>query len=289
MLQQSIVNGIAFGSIYALVALSLVLVYKVSEIVNFANGELAMFSAYIGFVGLDLLGLAYWQAFLGAVLFGGLLGWFVEFGLLRRLRQAGHLQQVMATVGLGTLLTGLAGWIWNFESRPFPDVLSGSPIQFGGVIFKQADLLRIGVAVLISTGLFLFFRYTLLGIALRGMSEKPEVALLLGVPVNRLTTATWVLATMLGAVAGLLVAPSTFLEPLMMADVAVKAFAAAVLGGLTSLPGAVAGGILLGIIDNLVGTFLTQGLRNTVAFAIIILVLAFRPAGLFGKLPTKKV
>lgn len=287
MLQQAIVNGIAFGSIYALVALSLVLVYKVSELVNFANGELAMFSAYIGFVGLDSLKLPYWLAFLGALIFAAGLGVLTELLILRRLREASHLQQVMATVGLGTLLTGLAGWLWNFESRPFPDPVSGPPLAVAGVIFKQADLLRVGVALFISGLLFLFFRYTLLGVALRALAEKPEIARMLGVPVQRLMLTTWGLATMLGAVAGLLIAPSTFLEPLMMADVAVKAFAAAVLGGLTSLPGAVVGGILVGVIDNLVGTFLTQGLRNTIAFALIVVVLSVRPHGLFGKIGQK--
>jgi branched-chain amino acid transport system permease protein len=289
MFGQAIVNGIAFGSIYALVALSLVLVYKVSEVVNFANGELAMFCAYIGFVALDTLRLSYPVAFCLTLIFALAFGALAERLIMRRLQNAGHLQQVMATVGLGTLLIGVAGWIWKFDSRPFPDAVSGAPLQIGGVIFRQADLLRMGVAVVVALGLYVFFRFTIAGIVLRGIAENAGAARLMGVRVGRMTTLSWAIATLLGAIAGLLVAPSTFLEPLMMADVALKAFAAAVLGGLTSLPGAVLGGLLLGVIDNLVGTFLSQELRTATAFAIIVAVLAVRPAGLLGKPLVKQV
>ncbi|HEX2910593.1 MAG TPA: branched-chain amino acid ABC transporter permease [Chloroflexia bacterium] len=286
---QALVNGLAFGSIYALAALSLVLIFKASDVVNFANGEMAMFSAFISFVFLDTLNMPYWVAFLGALAFAALLGAGTEVVLIRPLRNAGPLNQVMVTIGLGTLLTGLAGWIWNFEGHSFPDPIKGAPLRAGSIIIKQADLLRMGVAVGIALLLFLFFRYTLVGTALRGMAQNPTAARLMGVNVGRMTTLTWAMATMLGAIAGMLIAPSTFLEPLMMADVAVKAFAAAVLGGFTSLPGAVVGGLALGIVDNMVGTYLSQDLRSTFAFAIIIGVLVIRPNGLLGRTVKKKV
>lgn len=288
-LGQTLVNGLAFGSIYALAALSLVLIFKASDLVNFANGELAMFSAFISFVFLDTLNFPYWAAFLGALAFAALLGASTEILLIRPLNKASPLSQVLVTIGLGVLLTGIAGWIWNFEGRSFPDPITGPPVRAGAVIFKQADVLRIGVTLAIAMLLFLFFRYTLAGIALRAMSQNPVASRLMGVNVGRMTTLTWALASMLGAIAGMLIAPSTFLEPLMMADVAVKAFAAAVLGGLTSMPGAVLGGLVLGIADNLVGTYLSLELRNTFAFAIIIGVLVVRPNGLLGHTVKKKV
>lgn len=288
-LGQTIVNGLAFGSIYALAALSLVLIFKASDVVNFANGELAMFSAFGANVFLDTLKFPYWASFLCALAFAAVLGAVAEFTLMRPLRKTNPLAQILVTIGLATLLTGIAGWVWNFEGRSFPDPITGPPLRLGGVILKQADLLRIGVTVVIALMLFLFFRFTLVGTALRAMSQNPTAARLMGVNVNRMTTLTWAIATMLGAVAGMLIAPSTFLEPLMMADVAVKAFAAAVLGGFTSMPGAVLGGLALGLIDNLVGTYISQELRSTFAFAIIIGVLVVRPNGLLGRVVKKKV
>jgi branched-chain amino acid transport system permease protein len=286
---QTIVNGLAFGSIYALAALSLVLIFKASDVVNFANGELAMFSAFIANVFLENLNFPYWLAFLGALAFAALLGGGAEVVLIRPLRKASVLAQILVTIGLATLLTGLAGWIWNFEGRSFPDPITGPPVRLGSVILKEADLLRIGVTVAIALLLFVFFRFTLVGTALRAMAQNPNAARLMGVNVSRMTTLTWAIATMLGAIAGMLIAPSTFLEPLMMADVAVKAFAAAVLGGFTSMPGAVLGGLALGLVDNLVGTYISQDLRSTFAFAIIIGVLVVRPNGLLGRTVKKKV
>ncbi len=286
---QTIVNGLAFGSIYALAALSLVLIFKASELVNFANGELAMFSAFIAFVFLDTFKLPYWAAFIGALAFAACLGAGTEAILIRPLRKASPLAQVMVTIGLGTLLTGVAGWIWNFEGRSFPDPITGPPFRLGSVILKQADLLRIGVTILIALLLFLFFRFTLVGTALRAMAHNPNAARLMGVNVGRMTTLTWAIAAMLGAVAGMLIAPSTFLEPLMMTQVAVVAFAAAVLGGFNSMIGAVVGGLALGLVDNLVGLYISQELRSTFAFAIIIGVLVVKPNGLLGRTVKKKV
>jgi len=286
---QSLVNGLAFGSIYALVALGLVLIFKSSDIVNFANGEMAMFSTFIAFAFLDALKMPYWVAFLGALVFAGLLGASTELVLIRPLRKASPLSQVLVTIGLGTLLTGIAGWVWTFEGKPFPDPITGPPARLGSIIIKQGDLLRIGVAILIAGLLYVFFRYTMIGIALRGMAQNTIAARLMGVNTERMTTLTWALSTMLGAIAGMLIAPNTFLEPLMMADVAVKAFAAAVLGGFTSMPGAVLGGLALGVIDNMVGTYLSQELRSTFAFAVIIGVLVIKPNGLLGTRVKKKV
>ncbi len=286
---QAIVNGLAFGSIYALAALSLVLVFKVSELINFAYGELAMFSAFLAWTFIARLGWPYWWGVLAALGCAAGLGAGLERLLIRPLQRASPLSQVIVTIGLGTFLTGVAGWVWSFDSRPFPEAVSGPPVEAVGLIFRLSDLLRLGVAVVVAGLLFVFFRFTVPGLALRAMSENPGAARLMGIPVGRLTTLTWAIATMLAAVAGILIAPTTFLEPLMMADVALKAFAAAVLGGFSSLPGAVLGGLVLGVSDNLVGTYLNQELRNTFAFGLILIVLLARPQGLLGRTRKKKV
>jgi branched-chain amino acid transport system permease protein len=288
-LGQTLVNGLSFGSIYALAALSLVLIYKASEFVNFAFGEVAMFSTFIGFVFINSMKLPYWAGFLLALVFAALLGSGIETILIRPLRGANHLAQILVTIGLGTLLTGIAGWVWSFENQNFDDPVSGPPLILGSLRIQQAALLRIGITLVIALMLFLFFRYTLVGKALRAMSQNPNAARLMGVNVNRLTTLTWALAAILGAVAGMLIAPITSLEPLFMASVAVNAFAAAVLGGFNSLPGAVVGGLVLGIVDNLVGVYLKGELKSTFAFIIIIGILVIRPNGLLGRTVRKKV
>ena len=288
-LGQALANGLAFGSLYALAALSLVLIYRASATLNFANGEMAMFSAFVAFFFLDTLHLPYWLAFILALIFAAGLGNVIYRSLIKPLQTADHLSQLLATVGLGVLLTGLAGWIWGFDNQNFPDPISGPPLKIGSIIFTETGLLRIGLAIVLALGLFWFFRFTFLGIALRALAENPTAASLMGINVDRLKALAWMMAASLGAIAGMLIAPDTFLEPLMMSDVAIKAFAAAVLGGLTSLPGALVGGLAVGIIDNLVGTYLSSELRDTFAFAIIIGILLVRPAGLFGRSLVKKV
>ena len=286
---QYVLNGLAYGSIYALVALGLVLIYKASDIVNFANGEMAMFSTFIAFTLLDRLGWSFWAAFAGALVFAMLFGAGVERALIRPLRNAPVLSPVMVTIGLGTLLVGLAGWIWDYEAKDFPTPASGSPFKFGGLVLSQTNAVIIGIAVVLALILFLFFRFTLTGTALRAMAQNAYAARLMGINVGRLMTLTWAIATLLGAVAGMLIAPITFLDPSVMTPVAIKAFAAAVLGGFTSLPGAVIGGISLGIIDQLVGGYLNTELKPTFAFLIIIAILVLRPNGLLGRAVAKKV
>lgn len=309
-LGRNIVNGLTFGSIYALVALGIVLIYKSSDVVNFGHGEMGMFCTFICFAVLgsllpprrttdplpDTVSIGtYLLALLLTLAFAGLLGLIVERGLLRPLAKAPLLSQVMVTIGLGILLYGFASMIWKADTKPFPqaDVVKGADIR---IPYDNSFLLITGemIAALIIGGivsvlLFLFFKYTLVGTAIRAMAQNPTAARLMGVNVGRLTGLCWVIALMLAAIAGLLTAPKISLSPLMMANVAVQAFAAAVLGGITSLPGAVIGGLLIGIIDNLVGFYLPDGLRGLLAFVIIVAVLTVRPNGLLGKTVRKKV
>jgi len=307
-LGRNLINGLSFGSIYAMVALGIVLIYKSSDVVNFGHGQMAMFSTYIAFSGMGLLlgvnvskpnsqlpnkleGGVFALAVIIALLFAGVMGILIERILLRPLAKSSVVSQVMVTIGLGTLFYGLASWIWKAEPRPYPrlDAVVGSPIKLGDVVITPEDITFLVVGLVLAVALFLFFRYTMVGTALRAIAQNAFAARLMGINVGRLNGLAWALALMLAAIGGILAAPKLLLEPGMMTDVGVKAFAAAVLGGITSLPGAVLGGLLIGIIDNLVGFYLPDGLRATIAFLIIVLVLTIKPNGLLGKTIRKKV
>jgi branched-chain amino acid transport system permease protein len=198
------------------------------------------------------------------------------------------LNPVIVTVGLSLILLGAAGWIWGYEIRTFPSPVAGPPFTFGTVVVSQLNALTFVVTLVLMAILFAFFRFSPTGIAMRAVAENRTAAQLMGISIARMNALGWGMGTAMGAVTGMLIAPLNYLDPGMMGDVALKAFAAAVVGGLTSLPGAVVGGLLLGIIDSVVG-FAVPELRNTIAFGLIVLVLVVRPGGLLGKHETKKV
>jgi len=285
---QLIVNGLAIGSLYALTAFGIVLIYKTTQVITFAQGETAMFSTFIAFTLLTALQLSFPLAFVLTLIFAGLFGALIERVVLRRISTVTILNPVIVTVGLSLILLGVAGWIWGYEIRTFPAPVAGEPFRFGSVVLSQLNALILAATVLLMVVLFAFFRYSLTGIAMRAVAQNRMAAQLMGININRINALGWGLGTALGAVTGMLIAPLNYLDPGMMGDVALKAFAAAVLGGLTSLPGAVVGGLLLGIIDSVVG-FQVPELRTTIAFMLIVLVLVVRPGGLLGKHEMKKV
>lgn len=287
-LGQLLVNGLALGSLYALTAFGIVLIYKTTDVITFAQGEMAMFCTFVAFTLLTRLQLPFVLAFALTLAFAGLLGVGVERFVLRRIEATTVLNPVIVTVGIGLILYGLAGWIWGYEVRTFPAPLSGPPLQAGGVVLSRLNALILLVTLALMAALFVFFRYTLTGIAMRAVAQNRLAAQLMGIGVNRINALGWGVGTALGAVTGLLIAPLNYLDPGMMGDVAIKAFAAAVLGGITSLPGAVLGGMLLGVIDSVVG-YQAAELRTTIAFLLIVLVLVLRPGGLLGKRVIKKV
>lgn len=287
-LGQLIVNGLALGSLYALTAFGIVLIYKTTDVITFAQGEMAMFSTFVAFTLLTWLHLPFWLALALTLVFAALLGAAVERLVLRRVQTASVLNPVIVTVGLGLILYGLAGWIWGYEIRTFPAPVEGPPLRGGGLVLSQLNALILVVTLVLMLVLFGFFRYSMVGIAMRAVAQNRLAARLMGIGVDRINALGWGVGTALGAVTGVLIAPLNYLDPGMMGDVAIKAFAAAVLGGLTSLPGAVLGGLLLGVIDSIVG-YQAAELRTTIAFALIVLVLVFRPAGLLGTHAIKKV
>ncbi|BAD39787.1 MAG: branched-chain amino acid ABC transporter permease [Symbiobacterium thermophilum] len=285
---QQIISGLATGSLYALAALGLVLIFKTTDVVNFAQGEMAMFGTFIMFTLLKTAGLPYWGAFVLALAFAFLMGAVIERVALRPLAQAPLISVLIATLGLMQIINGVAGWIWGYQARPFPTAVSGSPIRLGDLVITLPDLVNLAVSLVVMTGFFLLFKFTKLGIAMRAVAENRVAARLMGIPTDRILSLTWGLGGVLAATAGILIAPVTNLDINMMADMQIKAFTAAVLGGFTSLPGAVVGGLTLGVLENLVGQFVPQ-LKTPFAFGLIVLVLMLRPSGLMGTVQRKKV
>jgi branched-chain amino acid transport system permease protein len=288
---QQVVSGLATGGIYASLALALVLIYRSTRVINFAQGEMATFSTFVAWQLIDW-GMPYWGAFfltLGLSFLGGVA---IERTVIRPIERASVLTIVMVTLGGLIALNGLTGWIWGSETKTFPSAFSTRPITIGGVAFSIQEFGVIGVTLGAATLLYLLFRYTKVGLGMRAACAAPNASRLLGVRVSWMLALGWGIAAVLGAVSGLMVAPIVFLEPNMMQGVLLYALAAAVLGGLDSPLGAVVGGLLLGVILNLLGTyvsFIGSELQLAVGLAIILGVLLVRPAGLFGREAVRRV
>jgi len=288
---QQVVSGLATGGIYASLALALVMIYQATDVVNFAQGEMAMFATYLTWSMLNA-GVPYWWAFLATVIVAFVGGILIQRIVVRPVENAPILTIVIVTLGLLVICNSVAGWIWSYVQKPFPSPFSARPLRLGNIVFGAHDLGEMGVTLLSLLLLFLFFRYTPLGLAMRAAAQNPVSSRLAGIRVSRMLALGWGLAAAFGAVAGMMVAPILTLEPNMMGGIQIYAFAAATLGGFTSPLGAVVGGFLVGVIENLVGTyvsFIGTELKLTVALATIIVVLLVRPSGLFGRVHVRRV
>jgi branched-chain amino acid transport system permease protein len=288
---QQVVSGLATGGIYASLALALVMIYQATDVVNFAQGEMAMFSTYIAWTLLDA-GISYWIAFLITVAVSFVGGIVIQRVIIRPVETAPILTIVIVTLGLLVIANSLAGWIWTYVQKPFPSPFPSSPIRVGGIVFGAHDVGAITVTMIVLLCIFLFFSYTPLGLALRAAAQNPVSSRLVGIRVGWMLALGWGLAAIFGAVAGMMVAPVITLDPNMMGGIQIYAFAAATLGGFTSPVGAVLGGFIVGVVENLVGTyvsFIGTELKLTVALALIIGVLLVRPSGLLGRAVVKRV
>jgi branched-chain amino acid transport system permease protein len=284
---QQIFSGLAAGSIYASLALALVMIYRATDLVNFAQGEMAMFSTYIAWTLVNA-GLPFWLAFLITLVVSFIGGMIIERVVIRPVENAPVLAAVVVTIGLLLIFNSVAGWIYTYTVQDFPSPFPDRPVF--GALMTTRDLGVIGVTLLMLVLLFAFFRYTPIGLAMRAAAQNPASARLCGIRVGRMLAIGWGLAAMIGAIAGAMVAPVLFLDPNMMGGVLIYAFAGALLGGITSPIGAVVGGLIVGVTENLVGTYLIASqLKLTVAFALIILVLVFKPNGLFGTAIVRRV
>jgi len=289
---QQVVSGLAQGAIYAALALALVLIHRATGVINFAQGEMAMFSTYIAWTLIANHGWSYWPAFAVTILLSFVGGLALQRTVIRPVERAPILTIVIVTIGLVLIFNGLAGWIWSAEVRSFPSAFPNETVNVGGVAVSVQDLGTIAVVLALVTGLWAFFQFTKIGLAMRASAVNPDASRLVGVRVGWMLGIGWGLAAALGAVAGILSAPTVFLDPNMMQAVLIYAFAAAVLGGIDSPVGAVVGGLLLGVGLNLIGAyieFVGADLRLPTALLIILIVLLVRPEGLFGKPIARRV
>ena len=288
---QQVVSGLATGSIYAALALALVMIYEATDVVNFAQGEMAMFATYVCWTLLNA-GMPYWGAFFATVAIAFAGGVVIERVVIRPVENAPVLAIVIVSTGLLVIFNSLAGWIYSYTQKPFPSPFPSEPIKVGGIVLGAHELGQIGVTLVVLACIYAFFRFTPLGLAMRAAAQNPVSSRLCGIRVGWMLALGWGLAAAFGAVAGMMVAPSLFLDPNMMAGVQIYAFAAATLGGFTSPVGAVLGGFVVGVVENLVGTyvsFIGTELKFSVALALIIVVLLVKPSGLLGRTVVKRV
>ena len=291
-LAQASLSGIALGCVYALVALGFVLIYKATEVINFAQGELMMVGAYIYFSLVTFLDMAPLAAFVSTLILAGLLGALIERLVLHPLVDEPAFTLVMVTIGLATVLRAITGMIWSHDTHAFPSPIPQGAVHAGPLSISSTDLWTVGVTGALSLLLFLFFRYTRLGTAMRAVAQNRYAAQLMGISTERIFTLTWALAAAVGAVGGILLADISYLHT-NMGFIGLRAFPAVVLGGLESIPGALLGGLLIGLIESLAGVYLDPilggGTREVVAFVVLLIVLLVRPTGFFGAPVEKRV
>lgn len=289
LILQGTASGIVTGCVYALVALSLVIVYKSTDVVNFAGGELVMVGGYLGLLFLLYFDLPYPLMFVAVPVAVFALGALFDRITLNKVggrgiaKHADLVPLVVATIGLSYLLKGFVRVVpYTEEVRRLPPLFRTAPIFLGDVVLQAQDIAIIGVTVAIMAALWVFFRHTMIGKALRATSQNPRAAALIGIPVKTMRMAVWGLASAIAGIAGVLLAPKLLMTP-DMGTVVMLAFAAAIVGGFTSLPGCVVGGIVLGVVQNLVGIFISPQAIVVTPFFVIMLVLLIRPQGLFGE------
>jgi branched-chain amino acid transport system permease protein len=289
-LLQQVLAGLATGAIYATMALAVVMIYQAIDHLNFAQGEMAMFSTFLAWQMMQW-GVPYWGAFAAAVALSFVGGVAIERVLFRPIHNAPILSQLVAFIALFSILNSSAGEIWDFTIKSFPTPFGTRPF-LGSTLISTHQAGMIGVTLVMLGLLYLFFRGSRLGLAMRAAAANPESARLVGIRVGWMIALGWGMSAAIGAVAGMLIAPVVFLEPNMMLGVLLYGFAGAVLGGLSSPGGAVVGGFAVGVIENLAGTFVPyvgREMKLTLALIVIVAVLMVRPAGLFGRVVVSRV
>ena len=287
-LLHQVLAGLATGGIYASLALALVMIYQATHLVNFAQGEMAMFTTYIAWTLLNA-GVPYWPAFLITVLFGFVLGVAIERIVIRPVENAPVLAVVVVFIALLVILNSVTGWIYSYTIKSFPSPFPTQPL-FGIRYMSPHELGAIGVTLVVLVLLYLFFRFTPLGLAMRAAAQNPASARLVGIRVGWMLALGWGLAAAIGAVAGMMVAPIVYLDPNMMGGVLLYAFAAALVGGIDNPWGAVFGGFLVGVLENVLGAFVIGNeLKLSVALVLIVGVLLVRPSGFFGRVHVTRV
>ena len=287
---QLLISGIAQGCIYGLIALGFVLIYKATETVSFAQGELMMLGAFLGLALMTFAGWPFWAAVLSSVLAMGLFGVLAERAVIRPILGQPAFSIVMLTFGIGYVARGAITMIPGIgtETHTLPVPYKDQVWKLGELVLNVEQLVVIGVTVALCAALFALFRYSKMGIAMQASSQNQLAAYYMGIPVQRLNGLVWGLAAAVAAVAGLLLAPITFVHA-NMGFIGLKAFPAAVVGGFGSLPGAIVGGLIIGVVEALSGFYLPEGFKDIAAYVVVLLMLMVKPNGLFGETMRKKV
>jgi branched-chain amino acid transport system permease protein len=289
-LLQILISGASQGCIYGLIAIGFVLIYKATETVNFAQGELMMLGAFAGLAATTLLGLPYWAAFLAAVAALALFGLAAERLVLRPILGQPAFAIVMVTIGIGYVARGLITMVpaIGTDTHALPTPFQDELVRLGGLVIGMEHVVVIGSTVALCALLFALFRFTQAGIAMQAASQNQLAAYYMGIPVRRLNGFIWAISAAVAAVAGILLAPITFVHA-NMGFIGLKAFPAAVIGGFGSLPGAIVGGLIIGLVEALAGFYLPEGFKDTAAYVVVLLMLVIKPNGLFGETMHKKV
>jgi branched-chain amino acid transport system permease protein len=283
-----LISGISQGCVYGLIALGFVLIYKATEMVNFAQGDIMMLGAFVALTFIVDLGWPFAWGVLATLAVMALIGIAIERLLLRPMIGEPHFAVLMLTIGLGFVLRAAAGAIWGNEPRALPTPYVGKVWEIGGTIVPAENLAIVAATAVLCLLLWLFFRFSRLGIAMQAASQNQLAAYYVGIPVKRIYALVWALAASISACAGILTAPVSLIDPLI-GFVGIKAFAAAIVGGFGSLPGALLGGLLIGVAEQFAGRFLPAGFGDVTAYALLLAMLIVRPEGLFATMQKKKV
>jgi branched-chain amino acid transport system permease protein len=286
---QQLVSGVALGCVYGLIALGIVLIYKTTEVVNFAQGDLMMLGGFFAYTFIALLDLGYWLGFLLSVIAMGAVGMLAERLLVRPILGYPQFAIVMATIGFGIFLRSIAGMIWGTDDLKIDTPFSSGVLRMGDLVLAHDKLSVIIATLILSVVLFVFFNKTKLGTAMRGTSENMLAAYYMGIPVKRVVSLVWAISAMVAACAGVLLAPITFIHSNVGLALGLASFPAAVLGGFGSIPGALVGGVIIGVLQTLAGFYMPEGWKNVFPYIILLAVLLLKPEGLFGALGRKKV
>ncbi len=285
---QLLISGISQGCVYGLIALGFVLIYKATEMVNFAQGDLLMLGAYTAYTFINLLHFPFVWGLVATVAAMAVLGMVVERLVLRPMIGEPPFAVLMITIGLGFVLRAAAGATWGSETRILDTPLAGGVLRIGEISIGYENLAIVACTLLLCGALFVFFRFTRLGIAMQATSQNQLAAFYCGIPVKRIFSLVWALSAAIAALAGVLVAPVSLIDP-QMGFIGFKAFAAAIVGGFGSLQGAMIGGLVIGIVEQFAGLYLPTGFADTSAYVILLAMLLVRPEGLFASMQRKKV
>lgn len=287
---QLIVGGLANGCIYGLIAMGFVLIYKATEAVNFAQGDFMMLGAFIclGLTNTEFMGLPFWISAPMAILIMGIFGYLLDLVVLRRMSGQSQIAVIILTIALGFVLRFFAGLIWGHQPVSLQSPISGHDLRFGGLVLGFDEIVVIAVTIILTIVLYFYFNRTKLGVAMQASSQNQLAAYYMGIPVKRVQSLVWALAGMVAAVAGILFASKGAIDP-SVGLLGIKAFAAAVIGGFGSLPGALLGGLIVGLIEPFASRYIAAGYSQIMPYLLLFLILVFRPHGILAQIHRKKV